>query len=42
MHEINHEAKKLWSKSADIITTQTATNLKIAIEKMREQIPNVE
>jgi uncharacterized protein (TIGR00255 family) len=42
MQELNREANTLGSKSADTKTTQASINLKVIIEKMREQIQNVE
>ena len=42
MQELNREANTLGSKSADMKTTQASINLKVIIEKMREQIQNVE
>ncbi len=42
MQELNREANTLGSKSADIGVTQTAMELKLLIEQMREQIQNIE
>ncbi len=42
MQELNREANTLASKSADIEVTNTALELKLLIEQMREQIQNVE
>jgi len=42
MQEFNREANTLGSKSADIVTTQAAVDMKVAIEQMREQIQNIE
>tara|TARA_Y100000389_G_C17410028_1_gene490324 strand:- start:152 stop:1003 length:852 start_codon:yes stop_codon:yes gene_type:complete len=42
MQELNREANTLGSKSADVETTKASVNLKVVIEKMREQIQNVE
>lgn len=42
MQELNREANTLGSKSADKEMTQTAIELKVLIEQMREQIQNVE
>ena len=42
VQELNREANTLGSKSADTKTTRAAINLKVVIEKMREQIQNVE
>jgi uncharacterized protein (TIGR00255 family) len=42
MQEFNREANTLGSKSADIETTQTAVEIKVLIEQMREQIQNIE
>ena len=42
MQELNREANTLGSKSADTETTQTAVELKVVIEQMREQVQNVE
>ncbi len=42
MQELNREANTLSSKSADIITTQSAVEMKVCIEQMREQIQNIE
>lgn len=42
MQELNREANTLGSKSADVETTKASVNLKVIIEKMREQIQNVE
>ena len=40
--EMNREANTILSKSGDMITTDTAIEMKTCIEKMREQIQNVE
>ncbi len=42
MQEFNRESNTLGSKSADAQTTQTAIDLKVLIEQMREQIQNLE
>ena len=42
MQELNREANTLSSKSADIMTTQAAVDMKVNIEQMREQIQNIE
>jgi len=42
MQELNREANTLASKAADIEVTNTALELKLLIEQMREQIQNVE
>ncbi len=42
MQELNREANTLGSKSADVAITQSAMNLKVLIEQMREQIQNIE
>ncbi len=42
MQELNREANTLASKSNDTETTRAAVDLKVRIEKMREQIMNVE
>ncbi len=42
MQELNREANTLGSKSADVMVTQGAMNLKVLIEQMREQIQNIE
>ena len=42
MQELNREANTLGSKSADLEFSQTAMNLKVLIEQMREQIQNIE
>ena len=42
MQELNREANTLASKSADLETTRTATEMKVLIEQMREQIQNIE
>ena len=42
MQELNREANTLGSKSVDIVVTQTAMELKVLIEQMREQIQNIE
>ena len=42
MQELNREANTLSSKSIVVETTQSAVELKVLIEQMREQIQNVE
>ncbi len=42
MQELNREANTLSSKSIATLTTQSAMELKIIIEQMREQIQNIE
>ena len=42
MQELNREANTLSSKSADIVTTQAAVDMKVSIEQMREQVQNIE
>ena len=42
MQELNREANTLGSKSVDIVVTQSAMELKVLIEQMREQIQNIE
>ena len=42
MQELNREANTLSSKSADIVTTQAAVDMKVNIEQMREQVQNIE
>jgi len=42
MQEFNRESNTLSSKSVDTRTTQTAVELKVAIEQMREQVQNIE
>ncbi|MGD2138808.1 MAG: YicC/YloC family endoribonuclease [Burkholderiales bacterium] len=42
MQELNREANTIGSKSADVVVTQGAMNLKVLIEQMREQIQNIE
>jgi uncharacterized protein (TIGR00255 family) len=42
MQEFNRESNTLSSKSIDQRTTQTAVDLKVLIEQMREQVQNVE
>ena len=42
MQELNREANTLSSKSADIVTTQAAVDMKVCIEQMREQVQNIE
>lgn len=42
MQEFNREANTLASKAADLQTTQSAVELKVLIEQMREQIQNIE
>lgn len=41
MQELNREANTLGSKSVAIETTQTAIELKVLIEQMREQVQNI-
>lgn len=41
MQELNREANTLASKSVDIETTQSAVELKVLIEQMREQVQNI-
>jgi len=42
MQELNREANTLSSKSTASSTTQSAVELKVLIEQMREQIQNIE
>ncbi|MCU0973428.1 MAG: YicC family protein [Burkholderiales bacterium] len=42
MQELNREANTLGSKAADNEVSQTAVELKVLIEQMREQVQNVE
>ena len=42
MQELNREANTLGSKAAAIEMTQTSLALKINIEKVREQVQNLE
>lgn len=42
MQEFHREANTLGSKSANIETTQSAVELKVLIEQMREQVQNIE
>ncbi len=42
MQEMNREANTLASKSISTVITQTAIELKVLIEQMREQIQNIE
>ncbi len=42
MQELNREANTLGSKSADAELSQTAMDLKLLVEQMREQIQNIE
>ncbi|MGY0645274.1 MAG: endoribonuclease YicC domain-containing protein, partial [Paraglaciecola chathamensis] len=42
MQELNREANTLSSKSIVTDTTQSAVELKVLIEQMREQIQNIE
>jgi len=42
MQELNREANTLGSKAADIVVSQSAMELKVLIEQMREQIQNIE
>jgi uncharacterized protein (TIGR00255 family) len=42
MQEMNREANTLGSKSADTAVSQTALELKVLIEQMREQVQNIE
>ncbi|MFT0211963.1 YicC/YloC family endoribonuclease [Pseudomonas sp. F1_0610] len=42
MQELNREANTLGSKAFDSRSTQTAVNLKVLIEQMREQVQNIE
>ncbi len=40
--EMNREANTILSKANDLFTSDTAINLKTEIEKVREQIQNIE
>ena len=42
MQEFNREANTLGSKSVDARSTQSAVELKVLIEQMREQVQNIE
>jgi uncharacterized protein (TIGR00255 family) len=42
MQELNREANTLSSKSDDVVLTQSAIEMKVLIEQMREQIQNIE
>ena len=42
MQELNREANTLASKSVDLAVTQSALDLKLLIEQMREQVQNIE
>lgn len=42
LQEMNREANTLGSKSTEIATTQTAVEVKVLIEQMREQVQNIE
>ena len=42
MQEFNRESNTLGSKSINTATTQSAVELKVLIEQMREQIQNIE
>jgi uncharacterized protein (TIGR00255 family) len=42
MQELNREANTLSSKSSGSSTTQSAVELKVLIEQMREQVQNIE
>lgn len=42
MQELNREANTLSSKSDSVVLTQTAVEMKVLIEQMREQIQNIE
>ncbi len=42
MQEFNREANTLASKSSDLRLTKAATELKVLIEQMREQVQNIE
>lgn len=42
MQELNREANTLGSKAFDTRTTQTAVNIKVLIEQIREQVQNIE
>ena len=42
MQELNREANTLGSKTTSLTTTNTAVELKVLIEQMREQVQNLE
>jgi len=42
LQEMNREANTIGSKSVDSITTQSAIEMKVLIEQMREQVQNIE
>ena len=42
MQELNREANTLSSKSDSVVLTQSAVQMKVLIEQMREQIQNIE
>jgi len=42
MQELNREANTLGSKAVGVEVTQSAVNLKVLIEQMREQVQNLE
>jgi len=42
MQELNREANTLSSKSDSVALTQSAVQMKVLIEQMREQIQNIE
>ena len=42
MQEMNREANTLGSKAASLALTNTAMELKVLIDQMREQIQNIE
>ena len=42
LQELNREANTLGSKAADNELSQTAVELKVLIEQMREQVQNIE
>ena len=42
MQELNREANTLGSKTTSLVTTNTAVELKVLIEQMREQVQNLE
>ena len=42
MQELNREANTLGSKSVTSVVSQTAMELKLLIEQMREQVQNLE
>jgi uncharacterized protein (TIGR00255 family) len=42
MQELNREANTLSSKASVSSTTQSAVELKVLIEQMREQVQNIE